>query len=59
MIEELSLAVPEYPRSPDATLEQANFTKPGETPMSDEDARPFAGLAALKDKLAGTPEDKD
>lgn len=59
MIEALSLAVPEYPRSPDATLEQANFTKPGETPMSDEDARPFAGLAALKDKLAGTPEDKD
>jgi len=26
-------------------------TEPGKTPMTDEDAKPFAGLAALKDSL--------
>lgn len=56
MLEALSLEVPEYPRAPDATLAQTVFTKPGEVPMTDEDARPFAGLAAFKDKLEGDPE---
>lgn len=53
MTEALSLEVPDYPRAPGAELAQTAFTKPGETPMTDEDARPFAGLAALKDKLEG------
>jgi uncharacterized metal-binding protein YceD (DUF177 family) len=51
MIEELALAVPDYPRKDDATLGSMVYTKPGEAPMTDEDARPFAGLADFKQKL--------
>jgi len=53
MIEALALEVPDYPRKDAAELGQMVYTKPGEAPMTDEDARPFAGLAALKDKLGG------
>ena len=49
--EALALAVPDYPRKDDAELGQLVYTKPGETAMTDEDARPFAGLEALKAKL--------
>lgn len=51
MREALALAVPDYPRKEDAELGQLVYTKPGEAPMTDEDARPFAGLADLKAKL--------
>ena len=51
MLEALALAVPDYPRKDDASLGQMVYTKPGEVPMTDEDARPFAGLADLKSKL--------
>lgn len=56
MVEALSLALPLYPRAGDAALEQSIFTEPGVAPMTDEAARPFAGLAALKKKLEG-PDD--
>lgn len=46
--EALSLALPPFPRAPGAELQSGQFTEPGKTPMSDEDARPFAGLAKLK-----------
>lgn len=49
--EALALALPLYPRAPDAALETASFTEPGKTPMTDEDARPFAGLKDLRDNL--------
>ncbi|UYV39321.1 DUF177 domain-containing protein [Rhodobacteraceae bacterium D3-12] len=49
--EALSLALPLYPRASDAALETDRFTEPGKAPMSDDDARPFAGLKALRDKL--------
>jgi len=51
MIEALSLALPLYPKIEGADLENTVFTKAGIKPMTDDDARPFAGLAALKDKL--------
>jgi uncharacterized metal-binding protein YceD (DUF177 family) len=51
MIEALTLEVPQYPRKGEAELGQMVYTKPGEAPMSDADARPFAGLAGLKDQL--------
>ncbi|KPP84600.1 MAG: putative metal-binding protein [Rhodobacteraceae bacterium HLUCCO07] len=51
MVEALVLALPLYPRADDATLEQAQFSEPGKAPMRDEDARPFAALKALRDKL--------
>lgn len=51
MQEALALAVPDYPRAEDAELGQMVYTEPGEKPMTDEDAKPFAGLADLKAKL--------
>lgn len=52
MIEALALALPDYPRAEGVELGEAVFTEPGETPMTNEDAKPFAGLAALREKLA-------
>ncbi|MEM8576457.1 MAG: DUF177 domain-containing protein [Pseudomonadota bacterium] len=54
MIEALSLAVPPYPRKDGADLGEAQFAAPGVTPMTDEAARPFAGLASLRDRLKDT-----
>ncbi|QBF31585.1 DUF177 domain-containing protein [Thalassococcus sp. S3] len=51
MAEALALHIPLYPRSEGAALDGATFTEPGKTPMSDEEARPFAGLADLRDRL--------
>ena len=51
--EALALALPAYPRAPGAELEQARFAADGVEPMSDEAARPFAGLAALRDRMGG------
>lgn len=49
MIEALALALPLYPRKDGADMQQSAFTEPGIKPMTDEDARPFAGLAAMQD----------
>ncbi len=51
MIEVLSLALPLYPRADGAELADSNFAEDGIQPMSDEDTKPFAGLASLRDKL--------
>ncbi len=51
MIEALALELPEYPRKGDAELGQLVHAEPGQKPMTDEDARPFAGLGALRDAL--------
>ncbi len=51
MIEALSLALPAYPRSADADLGAAAFAPPGVSPLSDDDAKPFAGLGALRESL--------
>lgn len=53
LLEELALHIDPYPRAENATLETRIFAAPGVAPMTDEDARPFAKLAALKDKLGG------
>lgn len=53
MTEALALALPDYPRAPDAELGGARATPPGAEPLSDEDTKPFAGLAGLRDKLRG------
>lgn len=53
MVETLALVLPQYPRKDGANLAEVNFTEPGQIAMTDQDARPFAGLAdlgkALKD----------
>lgn len=51
MVEALSLAIPAYPRKDGEALGEAVFTAPGVAPMRDEDTKPFAALAALKDQL--------
>lgn len=51
MAEALALALPLYPRKPGVDLGSAVFTEPGKEPMRDEDARPFAKLANLRDTL--------
>lgn len=55
--EALALNVPQFPRSEGAELQEAVFTEAGKKAMTDEDARPFAGLAALRDQL-GSKEDE-
>lgn len=59
MTESLALALPLFPRAEGAELDQTNFAGPGITPMRDEDARPFAGLSALRDQLAGKSDSDD
>lgn len=51
MVEALSLSLPQYPRKDGADVEQTAFTEPGKQAMTDEDAKPFAGLASLRDSL--------
>ncbi len=51
MFEALTLALPLYPRADGADLGEPVFTEPGKRPLTDEDARPFAGLKDLRDRL--------
>jgi len=51
MAEALALEVPDFPRAPGVELGEAVFTAPGSAPLRDQDARPFAGLAALRNTL--------
>ena len=51
VIEALLLALPLYPRAPGAELGEAVFAAPGTEPLREADLKPFAGLAALKQKL--------
>lgn len=51
MLEALALALPLYPRAEGASLESATFAQPGVAPMTDEQTKPFAGLAALRDQM--------
>ncbi len=51
--ESLSLALPPFPRVGDAATVNLDVAEPGVTPMTDADARPFAGLAAFRPKPDG------
>jgi len=51
IIEALALSLPAYPRKADAPAVDTGVTEPGKAVMTDEDARPFAGLAALRADL--------
>lgn len=55
MAEALALALPLYPRKQGVSLSDSVFAEPGVEPMTDEDARPFAGLANLRDALKKEP----
>lgn len=49
--EALALALPDYPRADGAGSAAAQATPPGSAPLTDEDLKPFAGLAGLKAKM--------
>ena len=51
--EAIALELPEFPRMEGAELKEKVFAEAGVTPLEDEDTKPFASLAALKDKLSG------
>jgi uncharacterized metal-binding protein YceD (DUF177 family) len=51
MSEALDLVIPSYPRKEDANLDAAQFSEPGVSPLQEEDLKPFAGLAALREKM--------
>ena len=51
MIEALALALPPYPRAPGAEIGELTVTEPGALPLSSAEAKPFAGLARLRDSL--------
>lgn len=54
----LSLEMPDFPRSDAAEASQWTYAEQGVTPMSDQDAKPFAALAGLKQKLTNADQDK-
>ena len=54
--EALALALPLYPRAEGASLGQMSVTEPGMTPITDDEAKPFAALGALKQKLENKEE---
>lgn len=49
--EALALALPPWPRAADAPSVDLDLAEPGVTPMTDADAKPFAGLAGLRRRL--------
>lgn len=49
--EALVLALPDYPRAPNAQVLTTQFTQDGTDAMTDEDTKPFASLKSLRDKL--------
>lgn len=49
--ETLVLALPDYPRAEGVELGERVFSEEGVKPMQDADAKPFARLAALKEKM--------
>lgn len=53
MLEALALALPPYPRAEGVDPLEVSVTEPGKDAMTEEEARPFAGLKALRDKLGG------
>ncbi|MDV7144436.1 YceD family protein [Tropicimonas sp. TH_r6] len=53
LTETLALALPDFPRADGAELGEAVFAEPGAEPLTEEAAKPFAGLATLKKSLEG------
>lgn len=52
-IEALALGLPDYPRLEGATLAPVAVPPAGTEPMTEAEVKPFAALAALRDKLRG------
>lgn len=57
MAEALALALPAYPRKDGVELGAAQFAEDGVTPITDEEVKPFAGLAGLREKMRNGDDD--
>lgn len=55
--ETLSLALDPYPRAAGEIPQEFQAAPPGEAPITDDDVKPFASLAALRQKLKDSPDD--
>lgn len=51
LTEALALALPDFPRAEGAELGEKVYTEAGAKPLTNEAAKPFAGLSALKKSL--------
>lgn len=58
MSESLALALPDFPRAPGVDPVEISVTEPGKVAMTDDDAKPFAGLADLRDRLKNNDDEK-
>ena len=57
MAEALALNLPPSPRAQGVDPVEIAVTEPGKVPMTDDDAKPFAALKSLKDKLGDTADE--
>lgn len=57
LAEALSLALPQYPRADGVETVGYNVTEPGKTALTDDDLKPFAGLAALRAQMGDENEE--
>ena len=58
LAEALALALPPWPRAKDVDPVSVSVSAPGESPTSDEEARPFAALKSLQEKTHGVDKDR-
>lgn len=56
MAEALALALPAWPRAEGAEPIDLSVTEPGKAPMSDDDAKPFAALRSLRERMEDPDE---
>lgn len=56
-VEALMLALPLYPRAAGAEFGETTHIPAGATPIAEPETKPFAGLAALAERLKSTPKD--
>ncbi len=56
--EALAIEMPDYPRAAGAEPVTARAAPPGAQPLTDEAARPFAGLAGLREAMRGGDPDE-
>ncbi|MEL6765968.1 MAG: DUF177 domain-containing protein [Pseudomonadota bacterium] len=59
MLEALALEIDPFPRADGAEHGTQVYAPPGSAPLTDEAAKPFAGLAALKARLGGAGGDEN
>jgi len=58
MEEALALALPPWPRAIGVEPLEMAVTEPGQTPLTDNDLKPFAALKSLQDKLKNNDPDE-